>query len=136
MKFANLDDYFDTLRGLDCFTKLADHDVTIWNDHIQGVNVLAQRPRDSEVLVLIRERTKIGEAIEVPRLPHDAMDSARLLRRARRTKLRAHSGEPGHGLEWVARGGSPSISYTGCGTISRRTAWRDAASSKARPPPP
>jgi hypothetical protein len=33
MKVAILDDYFDTLRGLDCFGKLAGHDVTVWNDH-------------------------------------------------------------------------------------------------------
>jgi D-3-phosphoglycerate dehydrogenase len=32
MRVSILDDYFDTLRGLDCFQKLADHDVTVWND--------------------------------------------------------------------------------------------------------
>jgi len=51
--------YFDTLRTLDCFRKLAGHDVTIWNDHVQDVDVLAERLRDSEALVLIRERTQI-----------------------------------------------------------------------------
>ena len=42
MKVSILDDYFDTLRTLDCFAKLAGHDVTIWNDHVQDVDVLAE----------------------------------------------------------------------------------------------
>jgi len=59
MKVSILDDYHDTLRTLRCFSKLAGHDVTIWNDHVQDVDALAARLRDTEVLVLIRERTKI-----------------------------------------------------------------------------
>ena len=31
MKVTVLDDYFDTIRTLDCFSKLKGHDVTIWN---------------------------------------------------------------------------------------------------------
>src|SRR5271167_4206129 len=68
MKIAILDDYFDTLRTLDCFGKLAGHDVTIWNDHVQDVDMLAQRLRDTEALVLIRERTQIREPL-LERLP-------------------------------------------------------------------
>jgi D-3-phosphoglycerate dehydrogenase / 2-oxoglutarate reductase len=59
MKISILDDYHDTLRTLDCFKKLAGHEVTIWNDHVQDVDALAERLRDTEVLVLIRERTEI-----------------------------------------------------------------------------
>ncbi len=59
MKVSILDDWFDTLRSLPCFGKLAGHDVTIWNDHVQDVDVLAERLRDTEALVLIRERTQI-----------------------------------------------------------------------------
>jgi D-3-phosphoglycerate dehydrogenase / 2-oxoglutarate reductase len=59
MKVSILDDYHDTLRTLRCFSKLAGHDVTIWNDHVQDVDALAARLRDTEVLVLIRERTKV-----------------------------------------------------------------------------
>ena len=59
MKISFLDDYFDTLRTLDCFRKLAGHEVKVWNDHVQDVDALAERLRDTEVLVLIRERTKI-----------------------------------------------------------------------------
>jgi D-3-phosphoglycerate dehydrogenase / 2-oxoglutarate reductase len=59
MKISILDDYHDTLRTLDCFTKLSGHDVKIWNDHVQDVDALADRLRDTEALVLIRERTEI-----------------------------------------------------------------------------
>src|SRR6202023_2552165 len=59
MKISILDDYHDTLRGLDCFGKLAGHEVTIWNDHVQDIDPLAERLRDTEGLVVIRERTEI-----------------------------------------------------------------------------
>jgi D-3-phosphoglycerate dehydrogenase / 2-oxoglutarate reductase len=59
VKVSILDDYFDTLRTLDCFAKLKGHDVTIWNDHVQDVDKLVERLKDTEALVLIRERTQI-----------------------------------------------------------------------------
>ena len=59
MKVSILDDYHDTLRTLACFRKLQGHDVKIWNDHVQDVDALADRLRDTEALVLIRERTQI-----------------------------------------------------------------------------
>src|ERR1700716_4236668 len=68
MKISILDDYFDTLRTLDCFAKLKGHDVTIHNDHVQDVDALAQRLKDTEVLVLIRERTQIRAPL-LERLP-------------------------------------------------------------------
>jgi D-3-phosphoglycerate dehydrogenase len=68
VKIAILDDYFDTVRGLSCFAKLAGHEVTIFNDHVQDTDILASRLRDSEALVLIRERTKIRMPL-LERLP-------------------------------------------------------------------
>src|SRR5262245_4932187 len=68
MKISILDDYHDTLRTLACFDKLAGHDVTIWNDHVQEVDALAKRLADAEVLVLIRERTKVRAPL-LERLP-------------------------------------------------------------------
>ena len=59
MKISILDDYHDTLRTLDCFKKLSGHEVKLWNDHVQEVDKLAERLRDTEALVLIRERTQI-----------------------------------------------------------------------------
>jgi D-3-phosphoglycerate dehydrogenase len=70
MKITILDDYFDTLRTLACFGKLRGHAVEIWNDHVQDTDALADRLKDSECLVLIRERTKIGAALleKLPKL--------------------------------------------------------------------
>jgi|SRR5579871_1608612 len=59
MKISILDDYGDTLRTLACFEKLKGHDVTVWNDHVQDVDILAERLGGTEALVLIRERTQI-----------------------------------------------------------------------------
>jgi D-3-phosphoglycerate dehydrogenase len=59
MNITILDDYFDTLRTLPCFAKLAGHEVTVWNDHVQDDDTLAERLGDTEVLVLIRERTQV-----------------------------------------------------------------------------
>ena len=63
MKVSILDDYFDTLRTLQCFRKLDGYEVTIWNDHVQETDTLAARLADAEVLVLIRERTQIREPL-------------------------------------------------------------------------
>ena len=68
MKVSILDDYHDTLRTLQAFGKLAAHEVTVWNDHVQDTEPLAQRLRDAEALVLIRERTKIRAPL-LERLP-------------------------------------------------------------------
>ena len=59
MNVAILDDYHDTLRTLECFRKIAGHEISIWTDHVQDVDALAERLRDTEALVLIRERTEI-----------------------------------------------------------------------------
>jgi len=76
MKISILDDYFDTLRTLGCFARLEGHDVTIHNDHVQEVDALAERLRDTEVLVLIRERTQIGAPL-LERLPNLKLISQR-----------------------------------------------------------
>ena len=68
MNVTILDDYFDTIRTLPCFAKLKGHAVTIWNDHVQDIDRLAERLKDTEVLVLIRERTQIRAPL-LARLP-------------------------------------------------------------------
>jgi D-3-phosphoglycerate dehydrogenase len=68
MKITILDDYQNVVRSLDSFKKLAGHDVTVWNDHTKDVDVLAERLKDTEALVLIRERTPIRAPL-VERLP-------------------------------------------------------------------
>ena len=59
MKITILDDYFDTVRTLPSFAKLHGHDVEIFNDHVQDTDILAGRLKNTEALVLIRERTQI-----------------------------------------------------------------------------
>ena len=76
MKLAILDDYHDTLRTLECFGKLAGHDVKVWNDHVQDTDALAARLKDAEALVLIRERTKIRAPL-LERLPKLGLISQR-----------------------------------------------------------
>ena len=76
MKIAILDDYFDTLRTLPCFAKLAGHDVTIFTDHEQNIEPLADRLRDAQALVLIRERTEIRAPL-IERLPNLRLISQR-----------------------------------------------------------
>jgi D-3-phosphoglycerate dehydrogenase / 2-oxoglutarate reductase len=68
VRVSIVDDYFDTLRALDCFSKLAAHDVTVWNDHTDDVAELVDRLHDTEALVLIRERTHIRADL-LERLP-------------------------------------------------------------------
>ena len=63
-------------RTLACFEKLAGHEVTIWNDHVQDVDALAGRLADVEALVLIRERTQIRAAL-LERLPNLRLISQR-----------------------------------------------------------
>ncbi|MBY0267110.1 MAG: D-2-hydroxyacid dehydrogenase family protein [Burkholderiales bacterium] len=68
MKVTILDDYQNVIRSLDCFSKLKGHEVTVWNDHSKDVDVLAERLKDTEALVLIRERTPIRAPL-IARLP-------------------------------------------------------------------
>jgi len=76
MKITIVDDYFDTIRTLPCFEKLKKHEVQIWNDHVQDTDTLAERLKDTDVLVLIRERTKI-QAPLLARLPNLKLISQR-----------------------------------------------------------
>jgi len=63
VKITILDDYFDTLRTLACFETLKGHDVTVWTDHVQDDRALAARLKDTEALVLIRERTAVRASL-------------------------------------------------------------------------
>lgn len=76
MKVHILDDWFDTLRTLPCFAKLAAHDVTVWTDHQPDPAALAARIHEAEALVLFRERTKVGPEL-LQRLPNLKLISQR-----------------------------------------------------------
>ncbi|HUP94124.1 MAG TPA: D-2-hydroxyacid dehydrogenase family protein [Burkholderiales bacterium] len=68
MNITVLDDYQNVVRSLEAFKKVEGHKVTIWNDHTKDTDVLAERLKDTEALVLIRERTPIRAAL-IERLP-------------------------------------------------------------------
>ena len=104
MKVAILDDYFDTLRTLPCFAKLAGTTSRSGTTTSQDIDALAERLRDTEALVLIRERTKIGAPLleRLPKLrlisqrsvyPHIDVDACT---RQRRDRVVEHA--PGHAV--------------------------------------
>ncbi|MEK6592260.1 MAG: D-2-hydroxyacid dehydrogenase family protein [Pseudomonadota bacterium] len=76
MNITILDDYQNVVRSLDAFDKLAGHNVTIWNDHTKDTDILAGRLKDTEALVLIRERTPIRAPL-IARLPRLKLISQR-----------------------------------------------------------
>lgn len=76
MKVHILDDWYDTLRNLPSFAKIENHDITIWNDHVEDTDVLAERLASAEALVLFRERTAIRKPL-LDRLPNLRLISQR-----------------------------------------------------------
>ncbi|GIK73674.1 MAG: glyoxylate reductase [Chloroflexota bacterium] len=68
MKIVIPDDYQDVVRTLDCFQKLAGHEVRIYTDTVKTIDALEERFADADALVLIRERTHITEEL-LARLP-------------------------------------------------------------------
>ncbi len=69
MKIAVLDDYADIVRKLDCFGLVKSQDVKIFTDHVADLDVLEERLKDAEALVLLRERTPITRDL-LKRLPN------------------------------------------------------------------
>jgi D-3-phosphoglycerate dehydrogenase / 2-oxoglutarate reductase len=105
VRVSILDDYHDTLRTLPCFQKLRGHDVEVWNDHVEDVDRLAGRLKQTEALVLIRERTRITaellERLEKLQLisqrsvyPH--IDIAACTRRGVLVSSNQHAGTPSY----------------------------------------
>jgi D-3-phosphoglycerate dehydrogenase len=76
MNITILDDYANAVRSLPCFSSLAGHDVTVWSDYTKDQDVLAERLKDTEILVLLRERTAIRAPL-IERLPRLKMISQR-----------------------------------------------------------
>ncbi|TBU75734.1 3-phosphoglycerate dehydrogenase [Pseudomonas daroniae] len=62
------DDYQNVIRTLDCFATLGDHQVSLYHDAVDDVELLVERFADADALVLTRERTRIDEAL-LARLP-------------------------------------------------------------------
>jgi D-3-phosphoglycerate dehydrogenase len=146
MKITIVDDYHDTVRTLPCFKMLDGHDVTIWNDHVQDVDALAERLADTEALVLIRERTKIRTPL-LERLPNLKLISQRSVyphididtctRRGVIVSSSQHMDTPSHATAEPATGRRASAirrttrrsAFTATAASarwSRATAWRSA----------
>jgi D-3-phosphoglycerate dehydrogenase len=76
MNITILNDYQNVVRTLRCFDRLTGHNVTIWDDHATDTETLAARLKDTEALVLIRERTPIRAPL-IERLPRLRLISQR-----------------------------------------------------------
>ena len=63
MQITVLDDYQDAVRKLDCAQRLEGHDLKIFNNTVKGVGQLSVRLRDTQALVLIRERSAISRQL-------------------------------------------------------------------------
>ena len=63
MKITILDDYQNAVRQLDCFSLLEGYHVNILNKTYDNPTELAEKIGDSQILVLIRERTKIDDKL-------------------------------------------------------------------------
>lgn len=68
MKIAILDDYQNVVESLECYSKLEQHDVTVFTETYPE-DELALKLREFDALVLIRERTDITESL-LSRLPN------------------------------------------------------------------
>jgi D-3-phosphoglycerate dehydrogenase len=102
MRIIIPDDYQDAVRGLDCFDRLAGHEVTIYRDSVMDIAALADRLRDADALVLIRERTAISEPL-LARLPNLKL----ILQTGRGMPHIDIAACTRHGVAVTAGGGSP-----------------------------
>ncbi len=63
MKIAILDDYQNAVPQLQCFNLVKDYDVKVLNSLYTNPKDLAKEIEDAQILVLIRERTKIDDKL-------------------------------------------------------------------------
>jgi D-3-phosphoglycerate dehydrogenase len=69
MKIAVIDDYQDCVKQLECLSLLEGHEVKVFTNSARGIGQLAIRLAPFDVLVLIRERTKITRQL-LTKLPN------------------------------------------------------------------
>ncbi|HTD89466.1 MAG TPA: D-2-hydroxyacid dehydrogenase family protein [Burkholderiales bacterium] len=70
MKIVIPDDYHGLVSRLECYGKLAGHDVTVLRDAAPSFETLVEKLRDADVIVAIRERTEFTRALieQLPKL--------------------------------------------------------------------
>ena len=117
MRIVIPDDYQDCVRGLDCFNKLAGHDVRVFNDSVKGTEALAARFAGAQAIVLTRERTRIDAAL-LDRLP-----DLRLI--SQTGKLAGHVD-----LEACTARGVLVAEGSGAGSATAEIAWALALASR------
>ncbi|MCZ2497974.1 D-2-hydroxyacid dehydrogenase family protein [Xylophilus sp. Kf1] len=117
MRIVIPDDYQDCVRHLDCFARLAGHQVVIHHDTVTGTDALAERFADADAIVLTRERTRIDAAL-LARLP--------------RLRLISQTGKlAGHvDLEACAAHGVVVAEGSGAGSATAELAWTLALASR------
>ena len=117
MRIVIPDDYQDCVRGLDCFSKLAGHEVVIHNDTVKGNDALAERFAEADAIVLTRERTRIDAAL-LARLP--------------RLRIVSQTGKfAGHvDLDACTARGVVAAEGSGAGSATAELAWTLAMASR------
>jgi D-3-phosphoglycerate dehydrogenase len=70
MKIVIPDDYHGLVSRLECFGKLAGHEVTVLHDVAPSFETLVEKLRDAEIIVAVRERTAFTRALieQLPKL--------------------------------------------------------------------
>jgi len=70
MNIVILDDYQDSVRKLNCASKLENFQAKVYTNTVKGIGQLSVRLKDADVIVLIRERTHLTRALieKLPRL--------------------------------------------------------------------
>jgi D-3-phosphoglycerate dehydrogenase len=70
MKIIIPDDYHGLVSRLECFGKLAGHEVTVLRDVAPSFETLVAKLRDAEIIVAVRERTAFTRALieQLPKL--------------------------------------------------------------------
>lgn len=68
MNLTVLDDYTDLVRTLNCVSLLGEHKLTVYTDCERNIDLLAERLKDTDALVLLRERTRVTAEL-LARLP-------------------------------------------------------------------
>ncbi|WP_412476223.1 D-2-hydroxyacid dehydrogenase family protein [Flavobacterium sp. TBRC 19031] len=63
MTITVLDDYQNVIKKLKCFSLIQNQEVQVINYTEKNIEVLAQKLMNTEILVLIRERTEVNEAL-------------------------------------------------------------------------
>jgi D-3-phosphoglycerate dehydrogenase len=117
MRIVIPDDYQDCVRSLDCFARLAAHEVRVFHDTVTDIDALAERFADADAIVLTRERTHVNAA---------------LLERLPRLRIISQTGKlAGHvDLRACAARGVVVTEGSGAGSATAELAWTLALASR------